>query len=111
MSLDGGGADTQTIFRGPWPDVEIPDLPLTPFVLERAQALADKPAIVDGTTGRTITYGQLAESIRRAAVGLSRRGFGKGGVLAIYSPNVPEYAIAFHATALLGATVTTANPL
>src|SRR5438045_2132904 len=101
MANDDVGTDAQAIFHGPWPDVDIPDVPLAPFVLRRAHELADKAAIVDGVTGRTLTYGQLADGIRRTAVGLSRRGLGKGDVLAIYSPNLPEYALAFHGTALL----------
>jgi acyl-CoA synthetase (AMP-forming)/AMP-acid ligase II len=48
--------------------------------------------------------------VRRTAVGLARRGLRKGDVLAIYSPNVPEYAVAFHAVSLLGGIVTTVNP-
>jgi acyl-CoA synthetase (AMP-forming)/AMP-acid ligase II len=32
-------------------------------------------------------------------------------VLAIFSPNVPEYAIAFHAVSLIGGVVTTVSPL
>ena len=32
-------------------------------------------------------------------------------MFAIYSPNLPEYAVAFHAVSLLGGTVTTMNPL
>src|SRR4051794_34296784 len=104
-------AITRTIFRGPWPDVEIPETSLTPFVLARAEQIPDRAALIDGTSGRTITYRQLVDGIRRTAVGLSRRGFGKGDVLAIYSPNLPEYAFAFHGTALTGGTVTTANPL
>src|SRR5581483_5224796 len=48
---------------------------------------------------------------RRCAFGLSQHGFGKGSVLAINSPNLPEYAIAFHAAASLGGIVTTINPL
>ena len=60
---------------------------------------------------RSYTYAQLADGIRRVAVGLSRRGFGKGDVLAIYSPNLPEYALAFFGVAMVGGIVTTANPL
>ena len=45
------------------------------------------------------------------ATALARRGFKKGDVFAIYSPNLPEYAIVFHAVASLGGTVTTVNPL
>ena len=36
------------IFRSPYPDVAIPDVPLTPFVLRHAERLADKPALIDG---------------------------------------------------------------
>lgn len=99
------------IFKSPYPEADIPDVPLTPFVLRLAAQQADKPAIIDGPTGRTYTYAQLAGAIRLAAAGLHQRGFKKGDVLAIYSPNLPEYAIAFHAVATLGGIVTTANPL
>lgn len=99
------------IFRSPYPDVDIPEMPLTPFVLHRAEELADKPALIDGPSGRTLTYGQLAGAIRLAAAGLAERGLEKGDVFAIYSPNVPEYAVAFHAVATLGGVSTTLNPL
>ena len=104
-------AAPESIFRSPFPDVEIPEVPLTPFVLRRAQELSHKPALIDGASGRTMTYGELADAIRRAAVGLSQRGFGKGDVFAIWSPNLPEFAVAFHAVAVLGGTNTTINPL
>jgi len=99
------------VYRSPLPDVDIPDVALTPFVLERGAERRDKVALVDATSGRTITYGDLAEGVRRVAGGLCGRGFGKGDVLSIYSPNVPEYAIAFHAVASLGGIVHPANPL
>ena len=99
------------IFRSPHPDVEIPDLSLTEFVLGRAGELGEKPALIDGPSGRTLTYRGLAQAVRHAAAGLADRGFGKGDVLAVYAPNLPEYAIAVHATASLGGAVTTANPL
>jgi hypothetical protein len=67
MANDVVGTDTRTIFHGPWADVEIPEVPLAPFVLERAQQFPDRPALIDGTTGRTITYGQLAERVRAQA--------------------------------------------
>ncbi|MBA2449534.1 MAG: 4-coumarate--CoA ligase family protein [Chloroflexi bacterium] len=98
-------------FRSPYPEVTIPELALTPYVLRRAGELADKPALVDGPSGRTLTYGQIAAAISRAAAGLAERGFRHGDVVAIYSPNLPEYALAFHAAASLGGIVTTVNPL
>src|ERR671930_381030 len=99
------------MIRSPFPDVEIPDVPLTPFVLARAGELGDKPALIDAPTGRTITYAELAESVRAVAAGLADLGFGKGDIFAHYAPNLPEYAVAFHAVATLGGINTTANPL
>src|SRR6185369_12853966 len=99
------------IIKGPYPDVEIPETPLTPFVLRRVEKLADKPALIDGPTGRKLSYAELADAISIAAYNLSQRGFKKGEVFGILSPNCPEYAIAFHAVATLGGIVTPINPL
>jgi acyl-CoA synthetase (AMP-forming)/AMP-acid ligase II len=99
------------IFRSPYTTVEIPEIPLTQAVLRRAEDLADKPALIEGATNRTLTYGQLSEMVRRVAAGLAERGFRKGDVFALYSPNLPEYAVAFHAVATLGGIVTSINPM
>ena len=99
------------MIRSPFPDVEIPDVSLTDFVLAGADELGDKPAFIDAPSGRTLSYGQLAESVRAAAAGLAGRGFGKSDVFAHYAPNLPEYAVAFHAVATAGGVNTTANPL
>src|SRR5690242_18186565 len=99
------------IFRSPYPDRIIPEVPLTQFVMQKAQQLGDKPALIDGPSGRTISYKQLDGAIRCVASSLAKRGFSKGDVFAIYSPNLPEYAVAFHAVSMLGGTNTTINPL
>src|SRR5215831_5864483 len=98
-------------FRSLYPDVVIPEISLPAFTLERAEARGDKPALIGGPSGRTLTYRQLANLVARAATGLAGRGFKKGERLALYSPNVPEYAVAFHAVASLGGVLTTVNPL
>ena len=99
------------IIKGPYPDVSIPETPLTPLVLRRAKELADKPALIEGQTGRILTYAQVADSIAIVAHNLAQRGFKKGEVFGILSPNCPEYGIAFHAIATLGGIVTPINPL
>jgi acyl-CoA synthetase (AMP-forming)/AMP-acid ligase II len=99
------------IFRSRFPDVEIPEVGLAEFVIERAAAFGDRPALIDGQTGRTVTYASLAHTVRALAAGLAQRGFGKGDVLAVYSPNLPEYAAVLHAVAMLGGITTTVNPL
>ena len=92
------------------PEVDIPNTLLTPHVLRHADRLADRPALVDGASGRTLTYGEFANAVKALAGGLKARGFGKGDVLAIMAPNIPEYAVAFHGTAWAGGIVTTINP-
>jgi acyl-CoA synthetase (AMP-forming)/AMP-acid ligase II len=99
------------IIKSPYPDVEIPETPFTPLVLGGAAEFGNKPALIDGLTGRTLTYIQLADSIAIVANNLSRRGLKKGEVFGILSPNIPEYAVVFHAVATLGAVVTPINPL
>jgi len=99
------------IFRSPYPDVEIPNSPLTPYFLDRIKDYGNKVALIDGPSGRSLTYAQVAGGIRLVAAGLSKRGMKKGDVLAIYLPNLPEYAVAFHAVSLIGGINTTINPL
>src|SRR5712692_4244362 len=99
------------IFRGPYADVAIPDVSLTDFIFQSANGIQDKPALIDGPTGRAWTYAQLEDSVRRTAASLAKKGFKKGDVFGIFSTNCPEYAIAFHAVAMLGGINTTLNPL
>jgi acyl-CoA synthetase (AMP-forming)/AMP-acid ligase II len=98
------------IFTSPLPDVEIPDTTITAYVLRKADELADRPALIDGASGRTMTFAELRDAIRRFAGGLQARGFGPGDTLALMAPNIPEYAVVFHGTAMAGGTVTTLNP-
>ena len=99
------------IFRAPEDSLAIPDVALTPFLLERAMARGDRPAFIDSSTGETLTFSAWAVAVKRTAAALARRGMKKGDVFAIYSPNCPGYAVAFHAVSLLGGIVTTINPL
>ena len=99
------------IHRSPFPDVVIPEVSLSAFIFQNADQWADKPALIDGPSGRTLTYRQLRAAIGKVAASLAARGFGKGDVFSIYSPNVPEYAIIFYAVTTVGGVVTTTNPL
>jgi acyl-CoA synthetase (AMP-forming)/AMP-acid ligase II len=92
-------------------NLEIPDVDVSSFVLEHAGERAEKPALIDGLSGRTLTYGQLERMVGAFAGGLAARGFAKGDALAIHMPNVPEYAVAFHGAAAAGGRATTVNPL
>ena len=99
------------IFRSPHPDIQIPDnVSLPDFIFHGVDSYAGKPALVDGPSGRSLTYGELYQSIRSFALGLNQKGFAKGDVFAIYCPNLPEYAVVFYAVAMLGGINTTVNP-
>lgn len=99
------------MFRSPWPDVTVPDSTIPQHVLQQATARGDHPALVDGRTGQTITYAQLAYQVDRLAAGLAETGVRPGDVIAIFSPNTLLYPIVFHAALRAGATVTTVNAL
>ena len=99
------------LFRSPRPPVDVPRVPVTTYVLERAGDVADRTALVDAITGRRMTYTGLEATIKRATAGLAARGYGRGDVFGIYAPNTLEYPIAFHGAAQLGAVITTVNPL
>lgn len=89
----------------------VPDVSLTEYVLRHASRLHANPALIDGKNGTTLTYGELAETVRRVATGLAERGLAKGDVVAVYSPNVVEYPAIVLAVAWLGGIVTPINPL
>jgi acyl-CoA synthetase (AMP-forming)/AMP-acid ligase II len=99
------------VFKSPYADVAIPDVGVAQMVYQHALEYGDKPAMIDGHTGRTLTYAQLYAGVRRVAGNLAKRGLRKGEVVGIYSPNLPEYPLAYHGVALAGGVVTTANPL
>lgn len=98
------------IVRAPEEPLLFPEVSLTRFLLEGAERWGEKPAFIDASSGRTLTFRGWANAVRRTAAGLAIRGMRKGDVFAIYSPNVPEYAIAFHAVSLIGGISTTINP-
>jgi non-ribosomal peptide synthetase component F len=98
-------------WRSDLPAVEVGGTTVPAFALERVAELGEKPALVDGATGRTLGYRQLAAGVERVAAGLAARGFGKGEVLALASPNLPEYALAAYGAMAAGGVVTGANPL
>lgn len=98
------------IHSSPLSPISIPESPLCDYVLERAIALDEVTALIDGTTGHTINYGELDQQVRSFAGGLVARGFSPGDVVAILSPNVPDYAVVFLGTVMAGGVVTTINP-
>ena len=98
------------VYASPFAPVSIPEVSITEGVLAHAARLADKPALVDAASGRTLTYGALREQVQHFATNLASCGFRPGDVVAILMPNLPEYAVVFHGVVLAGGVCTTVNP-
>ena len=88
----------------------IPSVTLPEFVLGQAHQRGDKRALVDATTGRTLTYRELAIDVRRVGAGLAAHGVQPGDVVALCAPNSIEFVVAWYAASMVGATLTTLNP-
>jgi acyl-CoA synthetase (AMP-forming)/AMP-acid ligase II len=75
---------------------------------------ADEPAavaIVDGSTGDTITRGDLAARSAALAAGLRARGVGHGDLVALAMPNLPWWPIAALGVWRAGAAIVPLSPL
>lgn len=99
------------IYTSKYPDVAVIDQLIHERVLGEAERRGSLPALVDATSGRTITYGQLATLVEKLAAGLVAEGIRKGDVVALHSPNTIVFPVVFYATTRAGGTVTTLSPL
>jgi acyl-CoA synthetase (AMP-forming)/AMP-acid ligase II len=99
------------IITSEFPPVEVVDLPIHDAVLGRAQEYGDRPALVDGVSGKEISYAQLDMMSRRVAAGFAELGIRHGDTIALYSPNTILYPVVFYGATRAGATVTTVNAL
>ncbi|GAA1285669.1 4-coumarate--CoA ligase family protein [Pseudonocardia aurantiaca] len=97
--------------RSPYPDVEIPDVSLFDFLFDGFGDRAGAPALIDGSSGTTITFAELDGMVRRIAAALAERGIGAGDVVGLFAPNTPHYAAMFHGVLRANAIVTSVNSL
>ncbi|NDV04808.1 AMP-binding protein [Rhodococcus sp. IEGM 248] len=73
-------------------------------------AHGDRDALVDRPSGRRWTYAELGRDVDAVAVGLLKRGIGKGDRVGIWAPNCPEWTLIQFATAKIGAVLVNINP-
>lgn len=95
------------IDRRPDREFEVPSADLATHVLEGAPELGAKPVLIEGASGRTLTYADLARDVP----GLLARGFSRGDTLALLMPNLPEFGLTLLGAASAGGKCTTVNPL
>ncbi len=78
-------------------------------VLRAATFFPDQPAIL--FEGSTLTYRELNARVDRLANALSAHGVGRGQCVALYLPNIPEFAICYLATVRVGAVALSINAM
>jgi len=82
---------------------------LADMLKSRAAASPDHPAIL--FEGRTITYRELDAQSSQLAHALAARGIAAGDRIAIFLPNVPEFAVVYYAAQRLGAIPVSINAI
>jgi acyl-CoA synthetase (AMP-forming)/AMP-acid ligase II len=98
------------IYRSLYPDPVIPGSSLPDYVLAAAAGQSARPALIDGCTGETLTYGDLLRLVPAIAHSLAGVPVRPGDVVALMSPNRPAWAAVFYGTLAAGATITALNP-
>ena len=71
--------------------IDVPKQDFFSYILGDISGHEEDIALVCGLTGRKYTYAKLKDYCVRVGVSMLERGYRKGDVIAIYSPNVPEY--------------------
>jgi long-chain acyl-CoA synthetase len=77
--------------------------------IARAARAADKPWLVRADDAKTVSYGQLRETIGRFAALLSRRGIGPNDRVALLADNSIEQLLCYFGVMAAGATVCTVH--
>ena len=75
-----------------------------------ASTYPDRDALVDLSSGRRWSYGELVGDVRRLASGLIQAGVAVGDRVGIWAPNCAEWVLTQYATAEIGAVLVTINP-
>jgi acyl-CoA synthetase (AMP-forming)/AMP-acid ligase II len=96
----------EVITTSPYAPIEAGGPTLPEAVLATAARVPDRPALVDGPRGRTLSYAALAAGVEVVAAGLGARGFAPGDVLAVWAPNAPEWAVVALGAMAAGGAVT-----
>nr|AFX98059.1 4-coumarate:CoA ligase [Cunninghamia lanceolata]QBC40974.1 4-coumarate:CoA ligase [Cunninghamia lanceolata] len=108
---DNNSPVKEYLYRSKLPDIDIPyHLPLHTYCFENVEQVKEKPCLIEGSSGKIYTYGDVELISRKAASGLSKMGIGKGDVVMLLLHNCPEFAFVFLGTSISGGVVTTANP-
>ncbi len=93
------------VWTSPYEPVET-----TGTLLDLIATTSDRPALVDGSSGATVSYATLGARIDRVAAGLAARGVRPGDVVALWAPNGPQWVGVALGAMAAGAAVTGISP-
>jgi len=99
-----------SIWRSNYPDVTIGGATLPSMVQQAIERHPGRTALVDGESGKAVTYQEFGRRVERISAWLARQGIQSGSTVALWAPNTPPWAAFALATMRLGATVTALNP-
>ena len=97
-----------------WPatvpeSIDYPQVPLHELLRKSAKKHPEAPAI--GFFGREITYAELDLLSDQFAAALAASGVKKGGKVAVFLPNIPQFIIAYFGVLKAGAVLTAISPM
>jgi len=98
------------VYRCPYGDIDIPDITVHQQFFNACDQFKDAPALTEALTGKSVTYSELKEQVKRVAAGLHKEGFRKGDCVALFAGNSIDFTLLFLGSSCLGLCVSTANP-
>ena len=90
-------------------DMGFPERSLVAYLDDSVARFPDRPCL--DFFGKSYSYAELGDLVRRAAQGFAALGIGPGARVGLMLPNTPYYVIAFYAVLRAGGTVVNINPL
>lgn len=114
MEKSGYGRDG--IYRSLRPPLVLPkptsNISMVSFLFRNISSYPDKPALIDGHTGQTLSFGELKSMVSKVSFGLYHQlGIKKNDVVLIFAPNSIQFPLCFLGIVAIGGIATTANPI
>lgn len=91
-------------------ELELPARGIGEHFAAVAAVHGDRPAVIEASTGRALSYAQLLAQARLTARGLLAAGLRPGERVGIYSPNCAEWTVPQYGAALAGLVLVNLNP-
>ncbi|RCH95928.1 hypothetical protein CU098_009733 [Rhizopus stolonifer] len=104
-----------TIFQSTRQPISIPDIDIYSFLFSPNQfnrtRSPDRPLLIDGVTGKTLSFKQVRALTSKIALGWKENiGLSKGDVVAVFAPNQYDHAVLYFSLLAAQCIVSPGNP-